>query len=368
MNYSEDLVKSSELFREAAFDSEKLGTALSFAANLFGGEAAQIITLNNRGVLLSSFSAGIDINEASKQEEYLNIHPRIKVLKTLQEGDVTYDYAAIAHDDIAKDQTYQELLKPNNLDWYAGSTLIKNDQINMGFALFREESLGHFSKDELKQFKWLSDQVSEAAKLGIKLDALKLNAHFDALEACFKPIAALSIDGHIIEMSDAFHSFLKEHHLAKLSADGRIILNDPLVEAQLKSAIPVYSDRGSSNFQNQKTREVFLKSPQGLWVALKLHPIPTQSRWANIGAVALLTIREASTHQFDVEQLRGLFDLTRAEAELTSLLAMGKSIREASVMRGIAYETTRFHTKSIYSKIGCKSQVELVFLLNRLFQ
>lgn len=89
---------------------------------------------------------------------------------------------------------------------------------------------------------------------------------------------------------------------------------------------------------------------------------------ACIGTVALLTIREVFKRMFDTTQLRSVFGLTPAEAELASILAMGKPMREAAEMRGVSYETARFHAKAIYSKVGSNNQVELMFILNRLFQ
>jgi DNA-binding CsgD family transcriptional regulator len=66
-----------------------------------------------------------------------------------------------------------------------------------------------------------------------------------------------------------------------------------------------------------------------------------------------------------VEMLRGLHDLTPAEAELVGHLARGCSLEEAARARGVSIHTVRSQLKQVFSKTGTSRQGELVQLVLR---
>ncbi|MEH3039187.1 MAG: hypothetical protein PGN21_03850 [Sphingomonas paucimobilis] len=67
-----------------------------------------------------------------------------------------------------------------------------------------------------------------------------------------------------------------------------------------------------------------------------------------------------SPSEFDVEDLAALFDLSPAEARLTSAIAGGLSITEYALARGIATGTARVQLNRVLSKTGTQRQADLV--------
>jgi DNA-binding CsgD family transcriptional regulator len=61
--------------------------------------------------------------------------------------------------------------------------------------------------------------------------------------------------------------------------------------------------------------------------------------------------------------LRGLFDLSVAEAGIATDLSAGLSLKEVAVQRGISLNTVRTHLAHIFRKTGTNHQSELVALL-----
>lgn len=61
--------------------------------------------------------------------------------------------------------------------------------------------------------------------------------------------------------------------------------------------------------------------------------------------------------------LKLVFDLTPAEAGLAAELARGQSLQEIAAGRHIAYATARTQLRSIFAKVGCTRQGELIALL-----
>ena len=65
-------------------------------------------------------------------------------------------------------------------------------------------------------------------------------------------------------------------------------------------------------------------------------------------------------HATATNLLRHLYDLTRAEADLTWLLADGLSLEEAAEKRGVTLNTARSQLKRVFTKTGARRQSELV--------
>lgn len=79
---------------------------------------------------------------------------------------------------------------------------------------------------------------------------------------------------------------------------------------------------------------------------------------------ALLCLRDLSADGGPLENnLRALYGLTPAEAQLARTLTMGKSIAEISSIRGVSINTTKTQLNSLLGKTGLHRQVDLVRLL-----
>ncbi|NMA97963.1 MAG: helix-turn-helix transcriptional regulator [Phyllobacteriaceae bacterium] len=61
--------------------------------------------------------------------------------------------------------------------------------------------------------------------------------------------------------------------------------------------------------------------------------------------------------------LRGLFDLSPAEAAIARGLSQGQSVQEIARTRAISITTARTHLAHVFSKTGTRHQAQLVALL-----
>jgi len=81
-------------------------------------------------------------------------------------------------------------------------------------------------------------------------------------------------------------------------------------------------------------------------------------------AAAILFIADPEGSQISTtEVLEGLYDLTRAEAELLRLLAEGRSLEEVAEKRGVTMNTARSQLKQVFAKTETRRQGELVRLV-----
>lgn len=364
MSNSDDMNDCANIFLEAAYDPSQLSDALNSATKLFDSNAAQLIAFDNKGTLLSSTNIGFEENAQNKWHEYIEINPRFIAGAQMKAGDIVYDYSNMTDASIQKDITYQELLKPSDLDWYAGAKLIQTQDCTVLFGIFRHGKAGHFDTDELNRFKWLSDKISETARTALKIDEIKWRSKYSALENWHNSIAAISVEGRIIESSPSFQTLLETYNLGRLGANGSIIINNPKVSKFVSQSLPLFY-KGSHTCNIQK--EIAFKSHSEQWIRMKLHEIPLDSRWSLAGAVLLLSLDEVLDLSVTPQKVSEVLSLTIAESEVAILLANGHSFADAAKLRRTTYGTIKSQVKSIYGKTECHNQTELVILLNRLF-
>lgn len=96
------------------------------------------------------------------------------------------------------------------------------------------------------------------------------------------------------------------------------------------------------------------------------HPLPPDTGMYGLTSTpaTILFIRDpASKCALELEVLEQLHGLTHCEAILAGLLAQGMTLDDAAAIRGVSYETARSQLKNVFSKTGCRRQVELVAFL-----
>jgi DNA-binding CsgD family transcriptional regulator len=104
-----------------------------------------------------------------------------------------------------------------------------------------------------------------------------------------------------------------------------------------------------------------LALPRDGWPPLILSVTPLLGQPAR---AALIVMRDpASEHRQLLAQLKSLFDLTAAEAEVAYSLAKGSTLAELAAIRDVSLGTLRNQLKSVFAKVGCSRQAELVLLV-----
>lgn len=66
----------------------------------------------------------------------------------------------------------------------------------------------------------------------------------------------------------------------------------------------------------------------------------------------------------DVDMLRSIFQFTRREAQVASMVASGQSLAAIAADLGMGVGTVRFHLKQVFAKTGVHSQAAVVSLLH----
>jgi len=78
---------------------------------------------------------------------------------------------------------------------------------------------------------------------------------------------------------------------------------------------------------------------------------------------SLITFLEQKKHSSaSVAQMRSLYGLTQAEAEICRLVIQGMTGKEIARRRNVSYETVKSQVRSVLSKTKCKRRTELIKL------
>lgn len=94
-------------------------------------------------------------------------------------------------------------------------------------------------------------------------------------------------------------------------------------------------------------------------LSVSIYPLPDGQAPTNCCALVLISDPEHPP-LVNIEMLRRVLGLTKAEARLTDLLASGHRLADAAEMLNISVGTARTHLKHIFDKTGASSQADLV--------
>jgi len=100
-------------------------------------------------------------------------------------------------------------------------------------------------------------------------------------------------------------------------------------------------------------------APLSLLITPDPYPNPTYDRLAE-NCAAIFISSASISQQISVTALQTLFSLSRAEAQLASLLVSGVNLSQAAEQSCIAKNTAKVQLKAIFSKLGVNRQAELI--------
>lgn len=168
----------------------------------------------------------------------------------------------------------------------------------------------------------------------------------------------LTVQGVVVEMSDAASRLLQHGAGLRKAQNGRLIALDPAVDRRLSAALRSFS-------QGASPQPRAINISQDPWVDLLLVSAAGKGELAKTDVATIAYIQGDNRSPGDRhEQIAELFGLLPSEARFALLLSRGHSIAEAGDRLGLTIETARNYSKKIYAKTGTRGQADLVrFLL-----
>jgi DNA-binding CsgD family transcriptional regulator len=211
----------------------------------------------------------------------------------------------------------------------------------------------HFGKDALARLDAFRPHLARAGLLAARWRLERLRAATEALALIGLPAAVLGVDGKVLTANELIQNL--RSHVMWLSKD-RIAFAHGRANDRLKRALAELSINGGCSLPARSAS----KAP----VVVHLIPATGTARDLFGGGLSLLAITPlAAPKAPDAAIIRGLFDLTPAEAQVAIAVAEGLTLEEIATRRGVAVETVRTQVKSLFAKTGVGRQSQLASLL-----
>jgi DNA-binding CsgD family transcriptional regulator len=247
------------------------------------------------------------------------------------------------------DPMYTHWAAPHGL-YHATATAIPTPSEDLVVVHFhREASLGSFRERELAVLDSLRPHLARAGLLAVRLQFERFNAIARGLELVGLPALVLDRSGRLLS-ANGLAQGMTDH--IGWGAGGRIYLRDARADARLQAALP---GPASCSFPSRA---------EGSAAVVHLMPVAGTARDLFEGGFALLLVTPIGARPVqDAALLRGLFDLTPAEADVCRHLAQGRDLEWIARARKSSVDTVRAQLKAIFAKTGAGRQTELIALL-----
>ncbi len=214
------------------------------------------------------------------------------------------------------------------------------------------------TRDEVNRLDSLRPHLARAALVATRLGLERARAAAEALQALGLPACVLAHNGRLLAANVLFQGMMP--HSLDESAGGRLRIVDRQADRLLQEAVGQYRFTAAQVAKSIPVRGTSQSVP------FVVHLLPLKRTAIDImsGAdfVLIATPVAYSTAPSD-SVLRGLFDLTAAEATVARALVEGKSTEAIATARDTSIGTIQRQLKAIYSKTGVSRQSELVSVL-----
>ncbi len=257
-----------------------------------------------------------------------------------------------------RDPLYVDFFYPEGYGWSVGCALALPEGDTVTISLERARGNGPVPTEVVETLDGLLPHIARSLVLAGRLSFARLKDSLATLERMGFPAAAVDRTMRVVAANDAFSRTPSDFVFRGL---GRLAHGDERIRRLISEAVEQVADGAS-------LRSIPL--PATLASARTLaHVIPVRrdARDLFARADALIVIgRVPAARELDRALVRVLFDMTPAEADVACAIARGLSIREIAAQSGKGVETVRSQVKAALARAGCRSQIDLVRVLNGL--
>lgn len=347
-----------DLIYEAAAIPDMWPAVLDSVAKMVGGAGAFLVTADPKTWHWTSSESvrqfGLDFQEGGWHKR----NPRVERLLLHRHAGFMREVDMFTAEEMDRDPTFTELLRPRGLGWGAGSIVQVPGYETLAFNIERRFVDGPIEDHHLPVLNSLRPHLARAAMMSARLRLERAQGMAESLTTMGLPSAVLLGDGRVVAASQLFEK-IGGQIVSK--AFGKVGLADTGANALLSAAI---ANLDSSECQFG-ARSIAVPS-DGENAAMVAHLIPVRRSAHDIfgPAMGILVITPLGSSQtLPDDLLNGLFDLSPAEVRAANGLLQGKTIEDLAAGFGLSRETIRTQVKAVLAKTGTARQSDLVSLL-----
>ena len=251
---------------------------------------------------------------------------------------------------------YNDWMRPQGFKYTIGNTLLAEGGVVANITLMRAPDMATFSRAEVQAFEALSRHMTRALQLGLKIERPEsCPASMAAFDALPQAVAVIDAQRRVHHANAAMESLLRREH-------GLRVRQGQLQAAH--GASQVAFEAWVTGAFDPSGAAAALQLPHAERGSLSLQALPLARGLARTllarPTLLLMASEEPGPRSVSAETIGQRFGCTRAEARLAALVAQGQGLRQAAQSLGIGYGTARTSLKTVFDKLGVRSQAQLV--------
>lgn len=263
---------------------------------------------------------------------------------------------------------YNEWMRPQGFHHSIGNTLTSDRQAIANVTLLRAPDLPRFNRREVRLFEQLSVHFVRALRVRQHLEGLQVQRDglARALDQVGDALLLLDDRGRLLHGNRAALERLAHRDGLQLR-QGQVEPTQHALRARFQAWLAAHA-AGSGAAACVPDTLLLGRALSRLPLALRASgwTLPISS-WhgARRGVLISMSPPAAQRTQSNAAALRGLYQLTPAEARLTQALCDGMNLREAAEALDITYGTARTRLKAVFGKTGTHRQAALIAQVRR---
>jgi DNA-binding CsgD family transcriptional regulator len=355
-----DFSALTEAFTAAAVDPTRWDSAMDAAAKATGSFGAVLLPVRGRTPSVPTSQSMLPTMDAYVRGEWAHKDERYRSLPVFMHRGVSCEFDFTTPKAMARSPFYQELLRPQGLEWFAVVKVGGNTDV-WGLSLQRSPAQGPFSPRELDSLAALSRRLTGAAELARAFGFARIEAALDAFEASHSPVVMIDRMGEVLGLNCCAERLLgPDLHIVRR----RIVSWSHDATAALDRALhDLIWRRSAETFQSP----VLLPRRNGRPIVAYPSRLSNAVRegFALVQGFVVFADLDARPAPLAADLMR-VCGLTAAEARLADRLLRDDSLEAAAESLGVSHWTARNQLKNIYLKTDTHSQGQFIGLITRL--
>lgn len=340
---------------EAALVPERWPAVLDMIAETAGAVGSILIADDMRNLRWVNSRSLDGFMDDFIEGDWAQFNTRTPKLLGVEHAGFLVERDAYTAEEIEQDVMIRDFLRPRGFGWATATAFQMPTGDNVIFSVERRYADGPVPREAVAELDRIRPHLGRSTMLSARVGLERARATVDALSQLDVPAAI--IDG-ALRLRDANDLLARLIPQVVIDSRERVALVNATADALLQAALLNESGR------TPKSIPIIATEADPAFVA---HLIPVRGTARDIfsGSRFVLALTPAlPSLETAVVLMRGLFDLTAAEARVARGLACGEKPSALAERFGLSVGTVRTQLKGVYAKTGVRSQIELVLLMS----
>ncbi|WP_162250194.1 helix-turn-helix transcriptional regulator [Caulobacter sp. Root1455] len=349
---------------EAPLNPEIWPVALESVARLNGGWGGQLLAAHH-GQPILNIGGGVssDILQAFEDRGGTDprINPRVGFAMTMRPMEIFTDTDFISDETRRRHPFYQEFLDQVGAPYCSMAALHAHPGDQIFAVVLRSAAQGPPDAIQKRVMTRLLPELAQAVRFQARLESRAAIMTMRAFEGLAVPALLCERSGKLIAATSQGDDLLSEQKIVA-SRGGYLRAVDATSHAKLSSALS-RAGAGMERAERRSSSVLLFSAARDAWLSAEVASLAgSQDGLGGFAPILVLFQRKPSP---PLDLLSGM-GLTRAEAEIASMMGDGRRPGDIAQARGVALSTVRYQVRTIYAKLGVNRQVELLALLRSL--